>query len=33
MAAVNPTIAGDRQAIQDWGRFLRLARAPPSPPQ
>ena len=28
MAAVNPTIAGDRQAIQDWGRFLRLAASP-----
>jgi class 3 adenylate cyclase/pimeloyl-ACP methyl ester carboxylesterase len=28
MAAVNPTIAGDRDAIQEWGRFLRLAASP-----
>jgi class 3 adenylate cyclase len=28
MAVVNPTIAGDRQAIHDWGRFTRLAASP-----
>ena len=28
MAAVNPTIAGDREAIQEWGRFQRLAASP-----
>jgi class 3 adenylate cyclase len=28
MAAVNPSIAGDDQAIRAWGRFLRLAASP-----
>jgi len=28
MAAVNPSIAGDEEAIRDWGRFLRLAASP-----
>ena len=28
MAAVNPTIAGDEQAVRTWGRFLRLAASP-----
>jgi class 3 adenylate cyclase len=28
MAAVNPTIAEDREAVQEWGRFLRLAASP-----
>jgi class 3 adenylate cyclase len=28
MAAVNPSIAGDEQAIRAWGRFLRLAASP-----
>jgi class 3 adenylate cyclase len=28
MAAVNPSIAGDEQAVQAWGRFLRLAASP-----
>ena len=27
-AAVNPTIAGDDEAVQRWGRFLRLAASP-----
>ena len=27
-AAVNPTIAGDDQAVHAWGRFLRLAASP-----
>ena len=27
MAAVNPSIAGDEEAIREWGRFLR----PPPP--
>ena len=28
MAAVNPTIAGDEETTQAWGRFLRLAASP-----
>jgi class 3 adenylate cyclase len=28
MAAVNPSIAGDEEATQAWGRFLRLAASP-----
>ena len=28
MAAVNPSIAGDDQAVRAWGRFLRLAASP-----
>jgi class 3 adenylate cyclase len=28
MAAVNPSIAGNEQAIRAWGRFLRLAASP-----
>ena len=27
-AAVNPTVAQDEQAVQAWGRFLRLAASP-----
>lgn len=27
-AAVNPSIAGDDEAVQRWGRFLRLAASP-----
>jgi class 3 adenylate cyclase len=27
-AAVNPTIAGDEQVVESWGRFLRLAASP-----
>ena len=28
MAAVNPTIAEDSEAVKEWGRFLRLAASP-----
>jgi class 3 adenylate cyclase len=28
MAAVNPSIANDDHAVQEWGRFLRLAASP-----
>jgi class 3 adenylate cyclase len=28
MAAVNPSIAGDEEAVREWGRFLRLAASP-----
>jgi class 3 adenylate cyclase len=28
MAAVNPSIADDDHAVQEWGRFLRLAASP-----
>ncbi len=28
MAAVNPSVAGDDQAIRAWGRFLRLSASP-----